>query len=684
MVDPFTLYAGISAMNGVVSIINSSSNRVHQYKLQKKRALTDQYLKNEDFISRKTFEKTGFFYTPGKFLETIYPTAEKPIVLFDTRIYNHYYGNKLDFPINPMISLVSEFKSVNTNLFNDKFKILSYSAEFKSEVEVLGFYNREFKDVSAVIVYGDFDGNKLRIKTVYNGITGNQFKILSGNEYKIDEATVNSVEICSMQYDLVYKQFLNDDGENKQSSSDKIDSKVKIESAINIVSNTSLSALMECYLCLEDSQYKIVSLDLDSRMRVLGEGNKSDAFELASNIKMAETREKFLNFISSSRGKLHRLYSTTDVSSPKNKFNMYSADKLKNDFNRKLKDVLNQQKKPTILVFGQVGVGKTTLIQKILGDDVVPNDAISSYKPGTKSFVEYRNDYLTLVDSMGFEPGMTIDDFKIGIKSKVRELQTDSDIKNHIHLSWYCIQGSSARITDTDLKLIKDVLSSDRTIVVITKSDITKDSQLSDMMNYLVESGIKRDRIVSVNETEEIGQRKLVDLSTEILPDAYKASFISKQKLNLDKKREYARTIIIKASTRASVLGLIPYVDWVGILPLQLGMAANLATNYGFDPTEIDRKLFGAGFATTIIGSLGANLVFDIINPIFGAVAGSINAKATTGSLGVFINDYFVSLHEAIQHGRGIDSVKPLNITVDKLKESAEIFKKVSPDWFKA
>ncbi len=104
-------------------------------------------------------------------------------------------------------------------------------------------------------------------------------------------------------------------------------------------------------------------------------------------------------------------------------------------------------------------------------------------------------------------------------------------------------------------------------------------------------------------------------------------------------------------------------------------MAARLATNYGFDATDIDRLLFGAGFATTIFGSVGANLIFDLINPIFGVLAGSVNAKATTGALGVFINEYFIDISETIISEGDLSNVKPLEITKEKLVKAAEIFK---------
>jgi len=77
----------------------------------------------------------------------------------------------------------------------------------------------------------------------------------------------------------------------------------------------------------------------------------------------------------------------------------------KETFEQKYAEEMGKVVKPTILVCGYTGAGKTSLIQAICGKDTVPDDRIGHGKPMTQEFVQYRNSFINLWDSKGLEAG---------------------------------------------------------------------------------------------------------------------------------------------------------------------------------------------------------------------------------------------------------------------------------------
>jgi predicted GTPase len=78
----------------------------------------------------------------------------------------------------------------------------------------------------------------------------------------------------------------------------------------------------------------------------------------------------------------------------------YSLQDAQEQFDKELREVVASRKKPTILVFGFTGVGKTSLVRVILGKESVPDDAIAHGKPGTGHFIEYKTEFITLYSSL--------------------------------------------------------------------------------------------------------------------------------------------------------------------------------------------------------------------------------------------------------------------------------------------
>lgn len=349
------------------------------------------------------------------------------------------------------------------------------------------------------------------------------------------------------------------------------------------------------------------------------------------------------------------------------KMTIVEAQKI---FNEKLQEIISGRNKPTIMVCGYTGVGKTSLIQAILGKEVVPDEAIAHGTPGTINFFEYQDEFITLVDTRGFEPAMNEDEYLKTAKAEVQRRQKSNNVKDHIHLVWYCISAGVARITSTDIKFIKDVFPFQHVQVIITKSDFLehRPQQKEAFLKILAENGIPDEKITFVSDVDTKGQPELVNKSLQVIPEAYRDAFISKQKIDFYSKKKKAKKIIAKKVTKATAIGLIPLADIPLLVPLQFEMMALLAENYGFQKQEI-KSLFGPTVMATIVTSLTATTAMDSI-PVIGWVGGALAVRTITAGIGHLANNYLCECYKAIIEGYDVKSVKPFRLTKKDLEKA--------------
>lgn len=298
--------------------------------------------------------------------------------------------------------------------------------------------------------------------------------------------------------------------------------------------------------------------------------------------------------------------------------------------------------RPNILVVGNSGSGKTSLIHAVLGDgDAVETDA-------TGEFCRFENAAIRLWDSRGLRLGESENAFRKRMSEFIDDCRIDPDVREHIHLLWYLIPGSGARVTDCDLKLMRSILSCDQVIAVISKSDITRPAQAAAIRKTLREAGIPDERIVEASDLQggSAGCRKLVELSSKMLPDAVKDAFIAALKMTREirlqkaaAKKRSAEIMILSAATLAEELARKPVAasEERGLRSLLISLAAQLAALYRINYPEF-RKDAGQ-FTDSVIAELTS--LFTPPELEAGGLIGSEAAGFLTETLGEYLQSSF-------------------------------------------
>ncbi len=152
-----------------------------------------------------------------------------------------------------------------------------------------------------------------------------------------------------------------------------------------------------------------------------------------------------------------------------------------------------------LLILGQTGVGKSSLINALFGEIVAkagPGKPISTHIK--KYETELDGKKVNLYDSMGFEVNneKCIKD----IKDALKERSADKDIKDWFHSVTYCIQAGGLKIQDFDIKMIKQFVDENYNVIIaLTKSDQigkAKREEFIDIIKKEVKENTKKDIMV--------------------------------------------------------------------------------------------------------------------------------------------------------------------------------------------
>lgn len=308
------------------------------------------------------------------------------------------------------------------------------------------------------------------------------------------------------------------------------------------------------------------------------------------------------------------------------------------DFGKKLNEEFSKIKqeiqKPNVLIAGATGVGKSSLINYIFGENVA---VVGTGKPVTQKIDVYENENsdVRIFDSKGYELGTQGDeDFYNNV---VNLAQATNNPHNAIHLIWYCIACSGGRIQDYDLAAINAFSKSNIPVaVVFTKADTPSEEEMKAMRGCIPTNMQGNIFETSVIKEEYNQTKELIAWSIAKLPESLQFAFIKSQLGNLEEKWQQAHKMIKQHCVAAFATGFtpIPMSDAPLLVANEIALMARIL--YLYNLGEI-KDVLSEGAVASLIGSLlsaggkaAVGALLKLIPGIGTIVGGLINGSVAT------------------------------------------------------
>lgn len=330
--------------------------------------------------------------------------------------------------------------------------------------------------------------------------------------------------------------------------------------------------------------------------------------------------------------------------------------------------------KSNVLVVGFEGVGKSTLIKTVLGDEAMKKaQAVRSGRP--EDFQIYENDKVPfrLIDTVGIEPGLFKEQRAVNAVKKWSSNAIKARRKEHqISAIWFCVDKYTSKLfpktIDSFVEAV-DYWDDVPIIVVITQSygedDVAKTREIVEKAFLSKKKyATKLTEIVSViakpKQTKEgevippTGIVELIELTNSLLPVGFQASERDIAKYLLTRKRAMSHAVVSVATLAGITAGGIamPVVDLMLLKPTESLELESIFKIWGIKKTKKTKDLLKLMVDIGTVSITGKTLVSSLkLIPGINLGAASINA-IISGTIVFALGEASAYIFEQIATGK--------------------------------
>ena len=311
-------------------------------------------------------------------------------------------------------------------------------------------------------------------------------------------------------------------------------------------------------------------------------------------------------------------------------------DWLKDSFRTEYDQQSQAMGRFNLAVFGKTGVGKSTLVNAVFGEDVAKVGIGEPVTQGSHLYLD-KVGSLGIVDTQGLEIGT--DDRKI-----IDELQKminrtrKMPLSEQVHVAWYCVRGMDRRFEDTEADFVRALDDLGLPVIIVMTQVPRNESGFHPDAVALAE--LVRQRQLPVvpgspfftyakpddfTGQRAYGLREVLDATFRVAPEGVHGALVAAQEIDHSRKASEAQKVIAAAasSAAASASVPVPFSDAVMLVPIQLGMMAKIAQLYKI---KFDRAALMAIASTTAATQAGRATATGLLKLIPGAgtIAGGL------------------------------------------------------------
>lgn len=288
-----------------------------------------------------------------------------------------------------------------------------------------------------------------------------------------------------------------------------------------------------------------------------------------------------------------------------------------------------------LAVLGGTGVGKSTLVNTIFGQDVAPTGI---GRPVTQGVNYYPSEVFGLYDFQGVENFEVLENFVQNFK-KIYNERLAEDPSSAIHVVWYCIKASDLRLDEQQEQVIGLLANMGLPVIlVVTRAPYRDGSGISPDTRAFLEHLKSRDLPIVAGEpipvaargddwagTEAFGLTHLIDETLRALPEGQKAAFTAAQRIDDDSKSAEAHRIATFASVSAAGIAAtpIPLADAPLLVGVQGTMMGKIVKIY---QVQLSTANVAKGLAGIAAVQAGRTLSSSLLK-VFPGVGNAINAS---------------------------------------------------------
>ncbi|NHM17024.1 DUF697 domain-containing protein [Eggerthellaceae bacterium zg-887] len=326
-----------------------------------------------------------------------------------------------------------------------------------------------------------------------------------------------------------------------------------------------------------------------------------------------------------------------------------------------------------VLVIGNSGVGKSTLINAVLGDAAEEKAPTSvGIRGTTKELRIYESDAIPfrIIDTIGFEPSFFKRNAAIkAVKKWSKESAKDENSDKKINVIWFCVEGTSSKLFPESIKSLSKATAmweSVPVIVVITKSYSEPDRKANIQMVNNAFATQKRysknlkgvipvvAQTFTLNDTAFAapeGISELIDATNAVMPEGIKAATKDISAFKLKRKRALAQSVVGASTAGGAVVGAVPVpiADAMILSPLEVAEINAIAKIYEIKDNKDSKRFINSivevgtasAAAKAAISALkaipGVNLAASVLNAV---IAAGFVAAIGEGSIYAFEKVY--------------------------------------------
>ncbi len=360
--------------------------------------------------------------------------------------------------------------------------------------------------------------------------------------------------------------------------------------------------------------------------------------------------------------------------------------------------------KGNVLVIGNSGVGKSTLINAVLGKDAAKTGW--GIEGTTQKLEIYESDKIPfrIIDTLGFEPSFlkrqkAINAVKAWSKASAK------NGNGQINVIWFCVDGTSSKLFEETIKNLSSATAMWENVpvmVAITKSySVPERERNIEMVNNAFAKQKRYSKNLrgvypvvaatyALNDTAYAppeGITELISATNDLMPEGIKAAVVDIHNFNLARRRAFAHSVVGVATSAAVVVGAvpIPFADALILSPIEIAEINTLARLYGIENNEQSKRFLNSIVevgtvsvaARALISALkaipGINIAAGVLNAV---IAGTI--VAAIGEVSIYAFEQIYLGAKTVEDINWVTKVAESGLSSDLIGKVKDIAAKVS------